>query len=608
MFSVRLTHMRYWSTLRDFAADAGRFVRYQVVTKFAITSVLLPLYVGITQLLLRSSGRTVITNSMLAGFLLSPQGLVVVGLGAIVITVIALLELGGFVAISTRSLQHQPPATVVGLVKSNMTMLRRFADPGALVLLVYLLVVIPLSGMGSGLSVLQGLRIPNFISSVIMTNPVYRVGYFALIAVAAVVAFFWSFVMQFLVIGQRKPWRALRDSSALVRADFWWIMRMRFKFWLLNTAWLLVIVIIWTVLIVLLQLWLPPSGQLTRTVLLSAFMIQSLGLVGFAIFYVPLDTYQATKIFYAACERQERFNELSQRYAAAPQLLRKSWLDRLLDQRRWLIPLVILGVVGASFGLGQLVKDVHQLHTNIEVYAHRGGGNAAPENSIKGIEYAIERKANFVEIDVQRTADGHYILNHDATFQRVAGDAHASSELTLAQIKQLDLGQGVRVPTLDEAVAACNGKIGMAIELKGATADEKMVADVLSIVRGAPLTSPYLLVSLDDKLAAHIASQYPTVNVGFIYFLQMGKVADLPYGTLILEEDIATADNVAAIHAAGKRAVVWTVDTPDSIARFVGSDVDGVITDEVAAVQEALADREQRTENEALWELLFRVR
>lgn len=53
----------------------------------------------------------------------------------------------------------------------------------------------------------------------------------------------------------------------------------------------------------------------------------------------------------------------------------------------------------------------------------------------------------------------------------------------------------------------------------------------------------------------------------------------------MLEEEAATTDAIDAIHAAGKQAYVWTVDTEESAESVLAGDADGVITDEVAMCQ-----------------------
>ncbi|RIQ31140.1 glycerophosphodiester phosphodiesterase family protein [Jiangella rhizosphaerae] len=115
------------------------------------------------------------------------------------------------------------------------------------------------------------------------------------------------------------------------------------------------------------------------------------------------------------------------------------------------------------------IDAIHEMYLDhgpdagVMVIAHRGYWRGAPENSIAAIEQAIERGAHVVEIDVQRTADGHLVLMHDTTVDRTTNGTGAVSSLTLAQIKALRLKEHLggaqaaltdhQVPTLEEALA-----------------------------------------------------------------------------------------------------------------------------------------------------------
>lgn len=99
------------------------------------------------------------------------------------------------------------------------------------------------------------------------------------------------------------------------------------------------------------------------------------------------------------------------------------------------------------------------------VVAHRGDWRYAPENSLAGIKNAIEMGVDVVELDVQKTKDGHLILMHDATLNRTSTGKGKISEWTLDSIKTLKLRNGCAirtihsVPTLEEALLLAKGKI-----------------------------------------------------------------------------------------------------------------------------------------------------
>ena len=110
------------------------------------------------------------------------------------------------------------------------------------------------------------------------------------------------------------------------------------------------------------------------------------------------------------------------------------------------------------------------------------GGNEGRENTLSGLEAAWNAGAYGSEIDIQRTKDRYYILNHDSTFKRVAGDSRKPEEMTMREIRKLSI-DGEPIPTFEEMLIACRGRMVLFTELKGNTADRKMADDAVSIVK-----------------------------------------------------------------------------------------------------------------------------
>ncbi len=121
----------------------------------------------------------------------------------------------------------------------------------------------------------------------------------------------------------------------------------------------------------------------------------------------------------------------------------------------------------------------------MDIVAHRGASNLAPENTLASISRAIELGARWVEVDVRTTVDGRLILMHDADVSRTTDGQGAVSSMSFREIRRLDAGgwfsekyKGERVPTLDEALKLTKSRAGMCIEIKDADP-----AEVLSCVQ-----------------------------------------------------------------------------------------------------------------------------
>ena len=69
--------------------------------------------------------------------------------------------------------------------------------------------------------------------------------------------------------------------------------------------------------------------------------------------------------------------------------------------------------------------------SQVMVVAHRGDWRYAMENSLPAIENAIKMGVDIVEVDVQRTADGHIVLMHDETLDRTTTGKGRVDEWTL---------------------------------------------------------------------------------------------------------------------------------------------------------------------------------
>jgi glycerophosphoryl diester phosphodiesterase len=128
----------------------------------------------------------------------------------------------------------------------------------------------------------------------------------------------------------------------------------------------------------------------------------------------------------------------------------------------------------AGFYRSAAFQDTRQSRT-ILTSAHRGEHLQHPENSLPAIQAAIDAGMDFVELDVRTTADGQLLLMHDRTVDRMTNGKGAVETMTLAEVRQLDLGarfpgqfNGLRVPTFDEALELARGHIGIYVDTKSA--------------------------------------------------------------------------------------------------------------------------------------------
>ncbi|WP_339926129.1 glycerophosphodiester phosphodiesterase family protein [uncultured Cyclobacterium sp.] len=110
------------------------------------------------------------------------------------------------------------------------------------------------------------------------------------------------------------------------------------------------------------------------------------------------------------------------------------------------------------------------------VIAHRGAHEGIPENSLPAYQKAIDLGCDFVEIDLRTTLDKQFVSVHNSSIDAyVDGKSGIIKDMNLAELKALAIGkkiaeewQNTRIPTFEEILKLCQGKIGIYLDLKDA--------------------------------------------------------------------------------------------------------------------------------------------
>ena len=125
------------------------------------------------------------------------------------------------------------------------------------------------------------------------------------------------------------------------------------------------------------------------------------------------------------------------------------------------------------------------------IVAHRantrkGIAERIPENSLEIIQVAIESGVvDMVELDVRPTKDGVLVLMHDASVKRTTNGTKNVSDMTYAEILELDMNRendsqktGIKVPTLKQAFELCKGKMYINLDIHGKSVPAGVLADL----------------------------------------------------------------------------------------------------------------------------------
>lgn len=240
-----------------------------------------------------------------------------------------------------------------------------------------------------------------------------------------------------------------------------------------------------------------------------------------------------------------------------------------------------------------------ETHNRPLIIGHRGASMHAPENTLAAFQLAMAQGADGIELDVKRCASGEVVVMHDATVDRTTDGAGSVHDLTLAQLRALNAGDGERVPTLDEVIeltAASAAPFLINIEVTNySTPADGLEQCVVDVVKRHACYERILFSSFNPPGVKRLAGLLPSVPRGMLYagnmpiFLREVWLAPfVPHEFRHPEAGMVTPEYVARLNAQGRRVNTWTVNSAEEIVRMTQCGVQGIIGDSPARIKEVL--------------------
>ncbi|SOD85299.1 glycerophosphodiester phosphodiesterase [Streptomyces sp. Ag109_G2-15] len=261
----------------------------------------------------------------------------------------------------------------------------------------------------------------------------------------------------------------------------------------------------------------------------------------------------------------------------------------------------------------------------IQVVAHRGASEDAPEHTLAAYKKAIEDGADALECDVRLTADGHLVCVHDRRVNRTSNGRGAVSALELADLAALDFGSwktreawrgrdeepdwvhrpedpaDTSVLTLErllELVADAGRRVELAIETKHPTrwagqVEERLLLLLKRFGLDAPASaaeSQVRVMSFSARSLQRVRAAAPTLPTVYLVQFLSPRLRDgrLPAGVGIAGPSIRIVRNhpayVERLKRAGHQVHVWTVNEPEDVDLCVDLGIDAIITNRPRAV------------------------
>jgi Glycerophosphoryl diester phosphodiesterase len=228
------------------------------------------------------------------------------------------------------------------------------------------------------------------------------------------------------------------------------------------------------------------------------------------------------------------------------------------------------------------------------IFAHRGGGSLAPENTLAAIRLGQALGYRAHEIDVKLSKDAVAMLLHDATLERTTNGTGRAADLGWAELAALDAGgwhseafRGERLPSFEAAAALLRSKDTMAnVEIKPTPGFEvetgrQVALEALRLSKGAAVPPLLSSFSFEALMAAKEAA--PSLPRGWLVeeFTEEDRDRLERLEAVSFHADHRKLDLAAIprLHDLGYRVMVYTVNDAATAQSLFEAGVDGMFTD-----------------------------
>lgn len=234
----------------------------------------------------------------------------------------------------------------------------------------------------------------------------------------------------------------------------------------------------------------------------------------------------------------------------------------------FLIIFVILSF--SSCSLFQRSDTKGYAERDVKLIAHRGLSGLEIENTASAFIAAGKRSYYGIEADVRKTADGKFVICHDDTLERVAGESvevETSTLEKLLEVKLLDRNgkekTDERLATLEEFISICKeyGKAAI-LELKSSFCDEEIAA-IIDIIEELEYIESVTFISFSYSNLLAVRKILPEQKVQYLF----SEVTDEVIEMLIndgIDASIGFTSlrrrDVKRLHEAGLEVGCWTLD------------------------------------------------
>ena len=568
---------RFWrESTRHFFQHWGSYVTLVFITNLAISYVAVPAFTWLTAALMKWQHVPYVSYTNIGSIALR-HPLAIIGLLLILLAIITLIYWQfAYLLLGIMNIRNGRPQTSRAVLGDVFRSLVGASPSTFLFFIGYFVVIIPFGSELFSTPLLNKAKIPAFIVTYLMANPLWAVFLGIFYVAAAYIGIRLIAVLPLMMLDGYHSHEAIRLSWQRTRRHFW----AYFSKILVTLAIVTVMVTLIYGLIYLGQLGFDRTGFGLAAATFNLFLMEII--TEFIVCYSTV-IFMMVVLSSHDSQQQTPLSLFSFREPARTKL------------RTRLLIISGLTLISALLVVFNLVYLNGLAMTKPFTIAHRGVDNGnGVQNTIPAMVKTSKERPDYVEMDIRMTKDHQFVVMHDGNLKSLAGLNRSVASMTLRQLTKVTVtenGYQAKIPSFNHYLnTAIKHHQKLLIEIKTGSADTPDLPERFYRQFGQRiLTNHEQVHTLSYKVMDKLKKEHPQLFVSYImpYNLTFPRTRANAY---TMESTTLNDSFVDQANREHKKVYAWDIDDVNSLDQMMFMGANGVITNNLGLIQQEIKD------------------
>ncbi|MGO1969658.1 MAG: glycerophosphodiester phosphodiesterase [Levilactobacillus brevis] len=568
---------RFWrESTRHFFQHWGSYVTLVFITNLAISYVAVPAFTWLTAALMKWQHVPYVSYTNIGSIALR-HPLAIIGLLLILLAIITLIYWQfAYLLLGIMNIRNGRPQTSRAVLGDVFRSLVGASPSTFLFFIGYFVVIIPFGSELFSTPLLNKAKIPAFIVTYLMANPLWAVFLGIFYVAAAYIGIRLIAVLPLMMLDGYHSHEAIRLSWQRTRRHFW----AYFSKVLVTLAIVTVMVTLIYGLIYLGQLVFDRTGFGLAAATFNLFLMEII--TEFIVCYSTV-IFMMVVLSSHDSQQQTPLSLFSFREPARTKL------------RTRLLIISGLTLISALLVVFNLVYLNGLAMTKPLTIAHRGVDNGnGVQNTIPAMVKTSKERPDYVEMDIRMTKDHQFVVMHDGNLKSLAGLNRSVASMTLRQLTKVTVtenGYQAKIPSFNHYLnTAIKHHQKLLIEIKTGSADTPDLSErFYRQFSQRILTNHEQVHTLSYKVMDKLKKEHPQLFVSYImpYNLTFPRTRANAY---TMESTTLNDSFVDQANREHKKVYAWDIDDVNSLDQMMFMGANGVITNNLSLIQQEIKD------------------